>query len=141
MQRSSRIPDAPLYQDEWTRQKRCSSILMCWRLCVVTSGLVSGPLSFFRLNSSVDNSPAFNLSDGIETSLTAGLPPGLPTFVDMAEDELDGDYEPADGPPAINQISHEAPVKELPERLVKAYLVKYTSYRTSVGTRAVRNTC
>lgn len=82
---------------------------------------------------------AFDHSDGVETVLTAGLPPGLPTFVDLEEDELDGDYDPAEGVPVMARIPCEETARVLAERPVKAYLVKYTSYRTFVGTHKLRN--
>ena len=81
---------------------------------------------------------AFDLSNGIETSLAAGLPPGLDPAIDVNEDDLDGDYEfaeecPADkGPIDAEVISRTRAPQVLPERTVKAYLVRCTAYRTFV---------
>lgn len=80
---------------------------------------------------------AFDFSDGIETSLMAGLPPGLDASFDVEEDDLDNDYDfaeeyPADEDPADTQVLSETGAQEPPERTVRAYLVKYTAYRTFV---------
>lgn len=76
---------------------------------------------------------AFDLSDGIETGLTDEFPPGLPTVVDTEEDGMDIDYDPAEEAPVDIQLPYEEPAQSLPERSVKAYLVKYTAYRTFVS--------
>ena len=93
-------------------------------------------------------STAFDLSDGIETSLTAVLPPGLETVADMEEKDSYSDYDLAEKAPAESdsdtdydpanlkaptQTRRKAPTQVLPERSVKAYLVKYTAYRTFVS--------
>jgi hypothetical protein len=90
---------------------------------------------------------AFDFSDGIEASLEAGLPQDIEPFFQMAEHDLDSDYDDFyqmdeggsdsnyDGPvktPADIQppVGAAAPT---PVKTVKAYVVKYTAYRTFVG--------
>jgi hypothetical protein len=80
---------------------------------------------------------AFEFSDGIATSLEAELPQGEEPFFQMEEHDSDIDYDgPVEAPvecgPAEVQppIGTAAPI--LPERTVKAYVVKYTAYRTFV---------
>jgi hypothetical protein len=75
---------------------------------------------------------AFEFSDGIATNLEAGLPPGVEPFFQMEEPDSDDDYDdPAEVPAEIQPpIDAAAPV--LPGRTVKAYIVKYTAYRTFV---------
>lgn len=76
---------------------------------------------------------AFDLTDGIVTSLAAGFPPDAEPIFDMEEQDLDSDYDdPVDGDPAISQLP-DMIVSVLPERSVKAYIVKYTAYKTFVG--------
>ena len=80
----------------------------------------------------------FDFPDGIATSLEAGLPLGVEPFFDMVEHDPDNDYDapvgnstegyPAEAPPPINTTA-----AVLPERTIKAYVVKYTAYRTFVG--------
>ncbi|KAF9790812.1 hypothetical protein BJ322DRAFT_411728 [Thelephora terrestris] len=80
----------------------------------------------------------FDLSDGIETSLTAGLPPGLDATFDIEENSLTDDYNDVEQYPADEvfvdaEVPSETRVEgppEIPERTVKAYLVKYTPYNT-----------
>jgi hypothetical protein len=89
---------------------------------------------------------AFDFSDGIETSLGAELPKDVEPFFHMEEHDLDSDYDGFyqmdeggldsnyDGPvktPADTQppVGAAAPI---PAKTVKAYVVKYTAYRTFV---------
>ena len=76
----------------------------------------------------------FDFPDGIEISLGAGLPSSVEPFFEMAEYDLDSDY---DGPFEVNSAGIRPPVHATasipPERTVKAYVVKYTAYRTFVG--------
>ena len=81
---------------------------------------------------------AFNLSNGIATSLTAGFPPDVESTFDMKEQDLDSDYDSfvedsAKGDPAGTQPPVEVAAPTLPDRTVKTYVVKYTAYRTFVG--------
>ena len=81
---------------------------------------------------------AFDLSDGIVTSMTAGFPPDVEPVFDIEEQDLDSDY---DGPvedsteedPASTQPPVDVAAPILPERTVKAYVIKNTAYRTFVG--------
>lgn len=83
---------------------------------------------------SFDSIPAaFDLSGYVETSMTAGFPPGLDTTFDVEESDLDNDYDHAEEDPTDSQTPGEGPSQILQERPVKAYLVKYTAYRTFVG--------
>jgi hypothetical protein len=91
------------------------------------------PSYFFRGVLSLIIFTAFDLSDGIETGLTRELPPDIPAFTDIEEIDSDGDYDPVEGAPAGTKEPLEIPAQVLPERPVKAYLVKYTAYRTFVG--------
>jgi len=80
----------------------------------------------------------FDFSDGVATSLDAGLPQGVEPVFDMEEHDSDGDYDapvqdPAEGGSFETKPSIGTAVPLLPERTVKAYFVKYTAYRTFVG--------
>ena len=81
---------------------------------------------------------AFDLSDGIATSLTAGFPPDTEPTFDIEEQDLDSDYDDpvedsAEGDPAATQPPVDVVAPALSERTVKAYIVKYTAYRTFVA--------
>ena len=65
--------------------------------------------------------------------MTAGFPSGLDTAFDVEGDDLDGDYNRAEEEPADSQIPHETPAQISQGRSVKAYLIKYTAYKTFVG--------
>lgn len=65
--------------------------------------------------------------------MTAGFPPGLDTFFDIGDNDLDNDYDLAEEDPAGFQADPEVPEQIFQERPVKAYLVKYTAYKTLVG--------
>jgi hypothetical protein len=73
---------------------------------------------------------AFDFSDGIATNLEAGFPPYVEPFFQM--EESDDDYDgPAEVPAEIQPpIDAAAPVPL--GKAVKAYIVKYTAYRTFV---------
>ena len=80
----------------------------------------------------------FDFSDGIVTSLEAELPPEVEPFFQMEDHDLDSDHDGPDGTPseggsakAQSPINTAAPM--LPERTVKAYVVKYMAYRMSVN--------
>ncbi|KAF9647868.1 hypothetical protein BDM02DRAFT_3116338 [Thelephora ganbajun] len=93
----------------------------------------------------------FSFSDGVETHLNAGLPPGIEHFFDLEECDFDNDFDgPADldnpidfgdpvdldGPteddPADSQPQVSPDISESLPRSIKAYVVKYTAYRTLV---------
>ena len=79
----------------------------------------------------------FDFPDGIVTSLKAGVPLGVEPFFDMGEHDPDDDYDAPvedsiERDPAKTQLPTDATVIVLPERAVKAYVVKYTAYRTLV---------
>ena len=79
----------------------------------------------------------FDFSDGIVTSLEAELPPELEPFFQMEDHDLDSDHDdpdevPAEGGSAEAQLPIDTAAPMLPERTVKAYVVKHTAYRTSV---------
>jgi hypothetical protein len=76
---------------------------------------------------------AFDFSDGIATSLNAGLPPGVAPFFEMEEHNSDSDYDGPVEAPAKARPPIGVTASALPERAVKAYVVKYTAYRTFVG--------
>lgn len=78
---------------------------------------------------------AFSFSDGIETDVNAGLPPGIEPSFDLQECDLDSDFDgPVEDDLAIEPQSQASPnVPESPQRAVKAYLVKYTAYKTLSG--------
>jgi hypothetical protein len=76
---------------------------------------------------------AFDFSGGIVTSLGAELPQDAEPFFQPEEHDLDSDYDdpaevPAGARPPVNMST-----SILPERSVKAYVVKYTAYRTFVN--------
>ena len=90
------------------------------------------------------------------TGLTAGLPPGVEPVFDLGERDFDNDYDPPAEDPTGDSIQR-CPSPELmaefqpigdpaetqppidaadpipPERTVKAYVVKYTPYKTFVS--------
>lgn len=79
---------------------------------------------------------AFNFSDGTITNLSSGLPPGVDPFFDLEESDTDGDFDdPIDGDDPTEprpQVSLGIP-KQQSYRFVRAYVIKYTAHRTSVG--------
>ena len=81
----------------------------------------------------------FDLSNGVETDMAAGLPPGLDNVFDIEESDLDDDYCLTDEEPAAFQTPREAPVQIVQENAVKAYLVKRTSYNTCVSSSNTRS--
>ena len=77
---------------------------------------------------------AFGFSDGIQTYLNAGLPPGVEPFFDLEECDLDGDFgDSVEGEPTglQSQISPDASMP--PQKSIKTYVIKYTAYKTSVS--------
>lgn len=76
----------------------------------------------------------FDTSDGIEISLTAGLPPGLEASLDILDrNDSNTDFDFAEEEPADAQVPlNETCAQVLPGKTVKAYLVKDTAYRTFV---------
>lgn len=76
---------------------------------------------------------AFSFSDGIETRPDAELPPGVESFFDLEDCDLDSDFDCSvedDGDPVEPQAEISPEISERPQRSIKAYLVKYTAYRT-----------
>ena len=69
---------------------------------------------------------AFELSDGIETTLGAGPPPGVDATFDLEDHDLDSDYD------SFEEAPYETATQAFPDKIVKAYVVKYTAYRTYV---------
>ena len=93
----------------------------------------SPPFLFFR-GLSLTVPAVFDFPDGIVTSLNAGLPPGMEPVFDVAERDPDSDYDdPIEINPAKIQPPVNATASKSAERTVKAYIVKYTAYRTFVG--------
>jgi len=95
---------------------------------------------YYFLRSSVGPTAptVFDFSDGIATNLEAGLPPDVESVFEMEERDSDGDYDApvqdlAGGDPLEIMPSIGATAPLLSERIVKAYVVKYTAFRTSVG--------
>jgi len=131
---SSHSPDALMNLGEWPRA------------LFVNTHVLASACSYFR---SCTPSPTFgglpltipivfDFSDGIVTSFGAGLPLGVEPTIDMEECDVDSDYDPpAQDPvernPSEVQPSIDATTPVLSERAVKAYVVKYTAYRTFVG--------
>jgi hypothetical protein len=77
---------------------------------------------------------AFGFSDGIETSPDAELPPGVESFFDLEDSHLDSDFDcPVEDGPVEPQAEVSPDVSERPQRSIKAYLVKYTAYKTLGG--------
>lgn len=79
----------------------------------------------------------FDSSDDVVTTLKAGLPLGVEPVFDMGEHDFDSDYDapvedPAEGDPAETKLPIDAAAPILPDRTVKAYVVKYTPYKTFV---------
>ena len=83
----------------------------------------------------------FDFPNGIETSLRAGLPPGVEPTFDLGKHDFESDYDdPVEENPVKNRQPVDVAAPTLPERTVKAYIIKYTSYRTFVdGSRCPRN--
>ena len=80
----------------------------------------------------------FDFSDGVATSLEAGLPPGVDPSSEMEEHDSNSDYDapgqdPIEGESFETKPSIDTAAPLLPERTVKAYIIKYTAYRTFVG--------
>ena len=102
---------------------------------MATSGRVNPPFSFEDLSLIILT--AFDLSDVIATSLTAGFPPDAEPSFDIEEQDLDSDYDDpvgdsAVGDPAVTQPPVDVTASVFPKRTVKTYIVKYTAYRTFV---------
>ena len=130
-QRSLHFLDAPLINlAESIPRKHCLSTLACWRPHVATFSPVRLHPDFRPLLFIIPT--AFDLSDGVETSMTAGLPPGLDAVFDTEENDLDNDYDLGEEVSLDSQTPPEASVQIPQERPVKAYFVKYTAYRTFV---------
>jgi hypothetical protein len=75
----------------------------------------------------------FEFSDGIATSLQAGLPLGVEPFFQMEDRDSDDDYDgPVETPTKVQSpIGTTAPIP--PERTAKAYVIKNTAYKTFVS--------
>ena len=69
---------------------------------------------------------AFELSDGIETTLGAEPPSGVDATFDLEDHDPDSDYDP------FEEAPYETATQSSPDKIVKAYVVKYTAYRTYV---------
>jgi len=100
-----------------------------------TSGRVCPSFSFEILPLIIPT--AFDLSDGILTSLTAGLSPDTDSFFDIEEQDLDNDFDDpvedsAEGDTVITQPPVDVAAPVPPKRTVKSYIIKYTAYRTFV---------
>lgn len=131
MRRSLHTLAATVKLDVCTRQRHYLSTPMYWQALVAIFDPVCLPsLCIGGLLFNV--TPAFDLSDGVEIGMTAGLPQGFDTALDLEEEDLDGDYDSAEGGPDGEQVPGEVPTQTSQERTVKAYLVKYTAYRTFV---------
>ena len=125
MQRSTHTLDAPHKNlGVCTLRKHCLSILMCWQRHAITSGLVC--LSFFFEGPLFTIPTAFELSDGIETTLGAEPPSGVDATFDLEDHDPDSDYDP------FEEAPYETATQSSPDKIVKAYVVKYTAYRTYV---------
>ena len=124
MQRFTRTLDAPDKNlGVCTLRKHCLSILMCWRQHVITFGPVC--LSF-SLRTPRLPSPVFELS-GIETTLGAEPPSGVDATFDLEDHDSDSDYD------LFEEAPYVAATQTFPDKIVKAYVVKCTAYRTYVG--------
>ncbi|KAF9790820.1 hypothetical protein BJ322DRAFT_412454 [Thelephora terrestris] len=73
----------------------------------------------------------FSFSNGTETDLDAELPPGMEPCFDLAECDLDSDFDdPVDDDPMQPQPRASSDTLESPRRPINAYLVKFTAYKT-----------
>ena len=74
---------------------------------------------------------AFSFSDGIQTHLNSGPPEGIDPFFDLEECDSDSDFDdPGEGDPAELRPRSSPDTPKLPQRSIKAYVVKYTAYKT-----------
>jgi len=93
----------------------------------------SGSLLFLSIHP-VTTTTAFSFSEGIETRRDGELPPGVESFFDLEDCDLDSDFDcPVEDDPVEPQAQVSPDVSECPQKPVKAYLVKYTAYRTLGG--------
>jgi len=102
------------------------------RLCLLPVQYVPS----LRRRHPVTIATAFTFSGGIETCPDAGLPPGVESFFDLEDCDLDSDFDcPAEDidDPVEPQAEVPPDISERPQRSIKAYLVKYTAYRTLGG--------
>ena len=108
---------------------------MCWPPYVTTFGRVRSPFSIGDPLLTI--TAAFDFSDGYITGLTAAFPSEVEPFFDIKGQDFNDDYDspvdgPADGDLAISQPPADVVTPTLPERTVKAYIVRYTAFRTFV---------
>ena len=97
------------------------------------SGMPSLSSGIFR-GLTLTTPPAFEFSDGIATNLEVGLPPGVEPFFEMEENDSSDDYDgPVEVPAGRIQQPIDAAAPVPLGKAVKAYIVKYTAYRTFVG--------
>lgn len=76
----------------------------------------------------------FDFPDSVVISLNAGLPLGVETTFNLGEHGFESDYDaPDEGLTGGCSETQPPAALMLPERTVKAYVVRYTAYRTFVG--------
>ena len=76
---------------------------------------------------------AFSFSDGIQTHLNSGPPPGVEPFFDMEVCDSDSDFDdPVDGDPAEPRPRVPPDISKPPRGPIKAYVVNYTACKTWV---------
>ena len=92
---------------------------------------------FFSFSRAPGNTPtAFGFSGGIQTHLNEGPPPGIEPFFDLEECDSDSDFDdPVEEDPARARPKVSPDISEPPQRSIKAYVVKYTAYKTLVDNR------
>ena len=139
MRRSSHSLDALVNPGGWIHQRPFSSILTFWRLRAATSSPVRAPppLFFFFFSRAPGNTlTAFGFSGGIQTHLNEGPPPGIEPSFDLEECDSDSDFDdPVEEDPARARPKVSPDTSEPPQRSIKAYVVKYTAYKTLVDNR------
>jgi len=107
-------------------------MLTSWRLRAATSRPVGSPPS--PRSQPVTAPTAFSFSDGIQTRLNAGLPPGVEPFFDLEEcDSGSGFDDPLGGDSAEPEPRISPDASESPQWPIDTYVVKDIAYRTSVG--------
>ena len=128
MRRSSRSLDALAIPCGLTRQRLFSSIPTFWQLHIVTSRPVRPP---FPQRHPVTSPTVIGSSDGVETLMNEGLPPGVEPFYDLEEWDLSGDFDgPIQEDPAEPQPQGSSNTSKRLQRSIKTYVVKDTAFRT-----------
>ena len=135
---NGRFVDAKIFA--YSRCDRESGRVHTPRPLFVNTHVLANACSFFRSSMvflfsgdlPLSTIAVFDLTDGVETSIPAGLPEGLDTALDLEGNNSNDDYDVDGEDSDDDRVASKAPAPILQKRTVKAYLVKYTAYRTSV---------